>query len=184
MGPNVINEITFIAHVMIQVLSMPAKVAVVAVDPISVVGKRPGSRFILFYHEAVLLEGNRLRNYTPWSTAAGVRLEILRMLGQWDQHLAFECTLLLLRPILVYPLLGVGLLSIITRGMRPLTHARMHRSCQHLGKGLLLILFCISKCTLPLVLRSDVLSFPIDRYLPLFVCDAPLDLFQEMEWRH
>jgi hypothetical protein len=65
MGPNVINEITFIAHVMIQVLSMPAKVAVVAVDPISVVGKRPGSRFILFHHEAVLLEGNRLRNYTP-----------------------------------------------------------------------------------------------------------------------
>jgi hypothetical protein len=38
MGPNVINEITVIAHVMIQVLSMPAKVAVVAVDPISVVG--------------------------------------------------------------------------------------------------------------------------------------------------
>lgn len=52
MGPNVINEITFIAHVMIQVLSMPAKVAVVAVDPISVVGKQPGSRFILFHHEA------------------------------------------------------------------------------------------------------------------------------------
>lgn len=50
MGPNVINEITVIAHVMIQVLSMPAKVAVV--DPISVVGKRPGSRFILFHHEA------------------------------------------------------------------------------------------------------------------------------------
>lgn len=30
------------------------------------------------------------------------------------------------------------------------------------------------------VLESAVLSFPIDRYQPFFVCDAPLDLFQQM----
>lgn len=60
---------------------MPAKVAVVAVDPISVVGKRPGSKFIQFHHEAVLFEGNRLRNSTHdlFLVIAGVRLEILRM---------------------------------------------------------------------------------------------------------